>query len=216
MFTGIIEHVGAVRGVRTTGDGARLTVDLGPLAEGLRGGDSVAVSGACLTAAALRGAEADFDVVTETLERTTLGALRAGARVNLERPLALGDRLHGHLVQGHVDGVATVRRVRTAGEWLVELDAPQALTQAMVPKGSVALDGVSLTVVDAGATAFSVALIPTTRAATTLGGLAAGDRANVETDLIGKYVRRYLSAGGQPTASAGGLTLDRLREAGFA
>lgn len=219
MFTGIIRHVGVVRAVRPGQAGARVTIDVGPLADGLDRGDSVAVSGACLTAAACRGGEAEFDVVPETLARTTLGALRPGAKVNLERALALGSPVDGHLVQGHVDGVAVVRRVRTGPEHVVELEAPGELIAGMVPKGSVAVDGVSLTLVAAAGGWFSVALIPITLAETTLGDLAVGQQVNIETDLIGKYVLAYLRemAGGEAAAAGGaGVTLRKLREAGFA
>ena len=219
MFTGIIRHVGAVRDMRKTGQAARLTIDLGPLAEGLACGDSVSVSGACLTLAGLSGSAAEFDVAAETLDRTTLGGLRAGSKVNLELPLQLGGRLHGHLVQGHIDGVAEVRAVRGSaelaeargGQVVVEFAAPARLTDQMVPKGSAAIDGVSLTLVDVADGRFSVALIPTTLAETTFAKLAPGERVNVETDLIGKYVRKAVERD-----SAGGLTLRKLREAGFA
>jgi len=193
----------------------RLVIDLGPLADELADGDSVAVAGVCLTVAGRSGRDVAFDVVAETLARSTLNRLRAGAKVNLERALALGDRLDGHLVQGHVDGVAEVRSVDTAGgQWQVEFSADRNLTDAMVPKGSVAIDGVSLTLVSVADGRFSVALIPTTLAETTLRSLVAGDRVNVEIDVIGKYVRRYLAQiAGSPS---GGLTLEKLREAGFA
>lgn len=214
MFTGIIRHVGAVRDVRPAGDGLRLTIDLGPLAEGLGEGDSVAVSGACLTVCGQSGAEASFDVVAETVSRTTLSDLRAGAKVNLERSLAVGATLDGHFVQGHVDGVATVRSIdRGANAWRTEFAAPQDVTDTLVAKGSVAVDGVSLTVADVGKDTFSVALIPTTLTETTLADLAVGNRVNVETDVIGKYVRRCIE---QIAGSGGGLTMDKLREAGFA
>ena len=128
MFTGIVRHVGAVRSVGAAAGGSRLTVDAGPLAEGLQLGDSVAVDGACLTVAALAGAAACFDVIAETLSRTTLGDLRAGSRVNLERACRLNDALDGHLVQGHVDGVAAIRRTdRSGGRWALELAAPADL-----------------------------------------------------------------------------------------
>jgi len=211
MFTGIIRHVGQVRRVAPAPGGKRLRIDLGPLAEGLRPGDSVAVSGACLTAAAVDGAEADFDVIAETLSRTTLGALRPGSKVNLERPLRPADALEGHIVQGHVDGVAEVKAVRRGGEWVVEFRAAE-LADQLVPKGSVALDGVSLTVVDARADGFSVALIPATLAGTTLADLRAGSKVNVEVDVIGKYVRKCL----ERLAGGGALTLEKLREEGFA
>jgi riboflavin synthase len=222
MFTGIIRHVGTVRAGRPGPGASRLTVDVGPLADGLALGDSVGVSGACLTACEIDAAAVAFDVVAETLSRSTLGQVRSGDRVNLERPLRLSDRLDGHLVQGHVDGVAEVRRIeRAAAQWTVEFAAATALTTEMVEKGSVALDGVSLTLTHVGEGTFGVVLVPTTWSATTLGELAVGSRVNVETDLIGKYVRRCLeqaagrSAPGAPDAQ-GGLTLEKLRRAGFA
>ncbi len=210
MFTGIIRHVGAVRFSSATADGARLTIAVGPLAEGLAPGDSVAVDGACLTAAAIDASDVSFDVVAETLSKTTLGSLKVAARVNLERALGVSAALDGHLVLGHVDGVATVK---TTGpdEWTFA--AARELAEQLVPKGSVAVAGVSLTVVDAGAESFSVAMIPTTLTETTLGQLRAGQAVNVETDVIGKYVLRYLRNLGAP--SGGRLTLDKLREAGF-
>jgi riboflavin synthase len=212
MFTGIIRHVGEVRAAARQGSARRLRIDVGPLSEGLSAGDSLAVSGACLTVVDVRGCEASFDVVGETLSRTTLGGLSPGDKVNLEPPLAPADGLHGHLVQGHVDGVVEVASVRQGGgEWVVEF-ASAELSAEMVPKGSVAVDGVSLTLTAAGGGRFSVALVPTTLAGTTLVGLRAGDKVNVETDLIGKYVRRHL----EQLAGGGGLTLEKLRQAGFA
>ncbi len=224
MFTGIVQHVGRVRGMRRVADGRRVTVEVGPLADGLTLGDSVAVDGACLTACGIDGAAVEFDVAAETVVRTTLGEAGAGTRVNLERALRLGDGLDGHLVQGHVDGVAEIRRVdRRADQWTVEFAAERALTEEMVVKGSVAVAGVSLTLSAVGEGTFAVALIPTTLAETTLADAETGRRVNIETDVIGKYVRRYLagmvggdrshgSAGGGP----GGLTLEKLRDAGFA
>ena len=212
MFTGIIRHVGRLGAVSTTPAGRKFTVDVGPIAERLAPGDSVAVNGACLTAAEVRGGEADFDVIAETLRRTTLGELRSGARVNLEPALCPADGLDGHIVQGHVDGVASVAAVRTAGgEQLWEFAAPE-LTGEMVAKGSVAVDGVSLTLAEVGEDRFRVALVPTTLAETTLGDLGPGDKVNVECDLIGKYVRRYL----EQLSGAGGLSMDALRRSGFA
>jgi riboflavin synthase len=213
MFTGIVQHVGQVRSARAAGAGQRLTVDLGPLAEGLRVGDSVSVAGVCLTAAAVDGQDAEFDVVPATAERSTLGLLRAGWKVNLERSLRPDRGLEGHIVQGHVDGTATVRRLQRGVDWVVEFTCPAELTDAMVPRGSVAVDGVSLTVKAARGGEFSVALIPTTLQATTLGALAVGDMVNVETDILAKYVAKLLGRGAAP---AQGLTLDKLREHGFA
>ena len=213
MFTGIIRHVGRVLSIQNTAAGKRLAIELGPLAAGLALGESVAVSGACLTACAIAGSSAEFDVITETLARSTLGGLGVGARVNLERSLQLGQGLDGHLVQGHVDGMATLRRVRTGEQCLLEFDAPRDLLDLMVPKGSVAVDGVSLTLVAVTPAGFSVAIIPTTLRETTLGELQPRSRANIETDILGKYVRKYLQG---LTGSTGGLTLQKLQDEGFA
>ncbi len=214
MFTGIIAHVGLVRSLSPSSGGKRLTIDLGPLAAGLAAGESVAVNGACLTAAAPpRGSEAAFDVVAETLSCTNLRALATGGRVNLERALRLGAGLDGHLVQGHVDGLAVVRKIRQGGQWLIEFESPELAAQ-MVAKGSVAIDGISLTLTEVTRSAFSVAVIPTTLAATTLGERKVGDAVNIETDILGKYVRKALGLDGKNTSS--NLTLDKLKEAGFA
>lgn len=210
MFTGIIEHVGELKASRRMPEGHRLTVDVGPLAERLEPGQSVAVSGPCLTVARIAGREAAFDVVAETLARTTLGRLAPGAKLNLETALRLGDGLDGHLVQGHVDGLVEVARVVRGGPWRVEFAAGAELLAAMAPKGSVAVDGVSLTVADLSEDRFAVALVPTTLARTTLGDLAEGDAVNVEADLIGKYVRRCLQA-----APPAGLTRQKLKDAGY-
>jgi riboflavin synthase len=211
MFTGIIQHVGQVRVVRPGGGALELAIDLGPLAEALAVGASVAVDGACLTAAAIDEAVARFDVGAETLAVTTLKSLRAGDRVNLERALRVGDGLDGHWVQGHVDGTAAVAAVRQAPQWVIEFAAEKSLTDAMVPKGSIAIDGVSLTLVDVADGRFSVALIPATLEATTLGQCRSGQKVNIETDILGKYVRRALGEAG----GGGGLTLEKLRQAGF-
>ena len=194
-------------------------MDIGSLAEGLSLGDSVAVNGACLTVAELNGRRGEFDVVAETLQRTTLGLLRTGRKVNLEKSMTLDQTVGGHLVQGHVDGVAEVRSIDKSAsgssrQWLLELSAPTEITDLMVAKGSVALDGVSLTLVDVCDDLFSVALIPTTLAETNLGELAVGSKVNVEADVIGKYVRRYLHQ--MATKPAATLTLEKLKEAGFA
>ncbi len=188
-------------------------IDLGPLCEDLGAGDSVAVSGACLTVTEICPPQVSFGVVPETLTKTTLGSLDAGARVNLERSLKLSDTLDGHWVQGHVDGVAEVREIRTGGGHIVTLTAEGELICQMVPKGSVCLDGVSLTVADLSASSFSVALIPATLEQTTLGSWKVASKVNVETDVIGKYVRRHLQ---QLRLPPGDLTMEKLRDAGFA
>ena len=210
MFTGIVRHVGSVQSVRPAAGGKRLGIDIGPLVDGLGHGDSVAVSGGCLTAAALAGTVAEFDVMAQTLETTTLGALRPGAKVNLEPALTLNGRLDGHLVQGHVDGAADVADIRRGDRWDISFRGADILG-GLIAKGSVAVDGVSLTVADLTADGFRVSLIPTTLAETTLADLAVSARVNIETDLIGKYVQRFL----QRLADGEGLTLAKLREAGF-
>ncbi len=213
MFTGIIQYVGRLERTTTTSAGRRLRVEVGPLAPRATHGASIAVNGACQTVAAADGTAVEFDAVAETLRRTTLGSLTAGAAVNLEAALRIGDGLDGHLVQGHVDGVARLERIdRAGGGHVMHFTAEPILTEAMVAKGSVAIDGVSLTLVDVAAGRFSVALIPTTLAETTLGSLGAGDAVNVETDILGKYVRRMLAGREQ---GAGGVSLDQLRKAGF-
>jgi riboflavin synthase len=215
MFTGIIRHVGSVLAVRETAGGRRLRIDLGPLVDGLVEGDSVAVDGLCLTATDIAPPAAEFDVIRESLSRSTLGGLRVGGEVNLERALRADGRLDGHIVQGHVDGVATVDRVDRGGEqWVIAFRGERPLVDQMVPKGSIAISGVSLTLVHARDNAFSVAVIPTTLKETTLADLAPGDRVNIEADILGKYVRRYLETLGG--GSSGGLTLEKLRDAGFA
>jgi len=212
MFTGLVETIGTVRAARSTAFGRRIEIDLGPLVEGARAGDSINVSGCCQTVAELRGSVATFEAVPETLRLTTLGDLKPGDRVNLERSLAVGDRLGGHFVTGHVDGTARLAECREqGGERLWAFSAESALLGQMVPKGSVAVDGVSLTLVEAGSATFSVALIPTTLDQTTLGALRAGDRVNVEADVLGKYVLKYLAG----AAGAGGITQEKLRAAGF-
>ena len=215
MFTGIIQQVGSVTAVAATAAGKRLTINLGPLAEGLSIGDSVAVDGACLTAASLSGALAGFDIIAETLARTTLGLRAPGDPVNLERALRVGGALDGHMVQGHIDGVAVVERIeRAAGQWVIHFSGERALTDDMVAKGSIAVDGVSLTLVEVADGRFSVALIPTTLERTTLGRRHVGDGVNIETDILGKYVRRML-AQADLSSSRPPLTLERLRQAGF-
>lgn len=222
MFAGIIEHVGHVVRVAAApqpsaagGTAHRLTLALGPLAEGLPTGASVAVNGACLTLAVLRGTDGEFDVVPETWERTTLRTLRPGDPVNLERSLRLGDRIDGHFVQGHIDGTATVEAVdRAGGEWRLRLRTDPALAPYLVAKGSVGVDGVSLTIVDAAEGRFSVALIPTTLERTVLGRRRPGELVNIETDILARLIVQRLEqllAGGQ----ARGLTLERLAAAGF-
>ncbi len=213
MFTGIVERMAAVAGVRSVAGGRRLRVDVGEIAGSCELGASVCISGVCLTVAARNPPSLEFDVITETLDRSTLGALAVGSKVNIERSLRVGDRLDGHFVQGHVDGTAEVARVEASPKAsVIRFHTPQPLRSYIVPKGSIAIDGVSLTIADVGDGSFSVALIPTTLERTTLGGLRAGDRVNLESDIVARTVVHQLSS----LAEGGGLTLDALQKAGFA
>ena len=217
MFTGIVEGTGVVRAVEPAGEKTVLRVDLGAVAGGSKAGDSIALAGTCLTLAAdPAGAVGAFEAVRETLSRTTLGGLRPGDRVNLERALRVGDRLGGHFVQGHVDGVGTVRSLGgPEGAVLLAVAAPPEVRPYLVFKGSVAIDGVSLTVASVEGDAFAVALVPHTLGVTTLGALREGDRVNLEADLLGKWVRRLLGEAGALPPSRG-LTREALEEEGFA
>ncbi len=222
MFAGIIERVCDVDRVRPGTDAVRLDIRLGPLADELPLGASVAINGVCLTLAELRGSIGGFDVVPETWRLTTLADLHRGDRVNAERSLRLGDRIDGHFVQGHVDGVGTVRSVRhTGGEYVLTVRAPQALMPYITRKGSIALDGTSLTVVAVAQEDFSVALIPTTLARTVLADRRPEDRVNIETDILARMIVQRLDTlvgvdGAAGVAARGsGLTLERLRESGF-
>lgn len=226
MFTGIIQHIGRVTAVsanaRRTVSGAlahRLEVDLGPLADGLRHGASVAVNGACLTAASQSGTITGFDVVPETWSRTTLHRLRPGEAVNLERSARLGDPIDGHLVQGHVEAIGTVIEVdRTGGQWCLWTRVPAPLLATIVEKGSVALDGTSLTVVAVGAERFSVALVPTTLDGTVLGQRKPGDMLNVESDILARLVARRMAwlTGQAPSGeTGGGVSWEALRAGGY-
>ena len=192
MFTGLVESLGDVKEVRPDGDGRDLVIAAAMAAE-LAIGESVAVNGACLTVVARDGDTFRFQAGPETLRRTNLGELRPGDRVNLERSLRLSDRLGGHLVQGHVDGLGSIASRERQGEWeTIGFACPSALARQMVSKGSIAVDGVSLTLVDVAADRFSVALIPHTLAVTTLGFKPIGASVNLETDLIAKYVGKLL------------------------
>lgn len=195
MFTGIVKGLGRIV-ERRDGNAHRLSIDAGNLpTAGWRVGDSVAVSGVCLTVVALAGSRFDADLSPETLARTTLGKLANGARVNLEPALAASDPLGGHFVTGHVDGIAHVLEVHEAGGALhASIEAPAELVCFIARKGSVALDGVSLTVGAIEGTRFAVDLVPHTRAATTLGRLSAGQPLNLEIDLVARYLDRLLAA----------------------
>ena len=196
MFTGLVERMGEVRQIEPDGAGGRILVLVAPgFAAELALGESVAVNGACLTVIARDADSIQFQAGPETLRRTNLGKLTPSDRVNLERALRLSDRLGGHLVQGHIDGVGHIIERQSQGDWeTVWFACPPELAKQMVSKGSVAVDGVSLTLVDVAAARFSVALIPHTLTNTTLGFKQPGATVNLETDLIAKYVSKYLEA----------------------
>ncbi|MGA5564107.1 riboflavin synthase [Streptomyces platensis] len=206
MFTGIVEELGAVVAVENLGDASRFRLRGPVVTEDAKHGDSIAVNGVCLTVVDTADGEFTADVMAETLNRSSLGALTAGSRVNLERPMALGGRLGGHLVQGHVDGTGTILE-RTPGEhWeIVKIALPAALSRYVVEKGSITVDGVSLTVVDAADDYFTISLIPTTLALTTLGIKKTGDPVNLEVDVLAKYVERLLGRGAGAGADLGDL-----------
>lgn len=217
MFTGIIERVCKIAGIRPGPAAVRLEIALGDLLDGLPHGASVAVNGVCLTLAERRGEVGGFDAVPETWRSTALAALQIGDRVNVERALRVGDRLDGHFVQGHVDGVGRIERVqREAGECKVWIAAPDGLLPYIVRKGSIAIDGTSLTIVDLERPRFSVALIPTTLEKTILPQRRPGDAVNLETDILARMIVDRLDAYARQGGTAGGgMTLDRLRESGF-
>jgi len=206
MFTGLIEEVGEVVAIRPSGDGARITVRSPLVVEDVEHGASIAVSGVCLTVVGWGGDWFDADVMRETLDVTTIGAREPGDRVNVERALRADARLGGHIVQGHVDGVATLLG-RTPGERSdeVRFALPPELSRYVVEKGSICVDGVSLTVAATDGNTFTVALIPTTLADTTLGIRVAGDTVNIEVDVVAKYVERLTVAYRHVAGEAAGI-----------
>ncbi|WP_327357542.1 riboflavin synthase [Streptomyces sp. NBC_01304] len=195
MFTGIVEELGEVTAVEQLGDSCRFRLRGKVVTEAAAHGDSIAVNGVCLTVVEYGDDWFTADVMEETLKRSSLGALEAGSRVNLERPTALGARLGGHIVQGHVDGTGTIIDRTPSENWeIVKVSLPAELSRYVVEKGSITVDGVSLTVVEAAADYFTISLIPTTLALTTLGIKQSGDPVNLEVDIIAKYVERLLGA----------------------
>jgi len=195
MFTGIVEELGTVAAVEDQGDAIRLSIHAQHVLTDVGLGDSIAVNGCCLTVAEHDGDTWTADVMQETLDKTSLAGVRPGDRVNLERAVTPTTRLGGHIVQGHVDGVGVVRRRTPSEHWeVVEVEMPPELGRYLVDKGSVTVDGVSLTVVEAGADAFTVSLIPETLARTTLGSRQPGDRVNLEVDVLAKHVEKLLQS----------------------
>jgi riboflavin synthase len=220
MFTGIIESVGSVAAVQSAGAGKRMTVHTDLDLSRTRIGDSIAVNGACLTAVALEKNRFAVDISPESLKRTTLGQLTIGQEVNLERALRLSDRIDGHLVSGHIDGIGHISSRNTDGNAIViGFSVPSSLSRYMIEKGSVAIDGISLTVNSVAKEAFSVSIIPHTAEMTTLKSKSAGDAVNIETDMIGKYVAKFMIGVnmGDPEHADGpsGIDMEFLAKTGF-
>jgi len=212
MFTGIIEEMGSVKGLRREAGAARLAVSASLVLEGTAIGDSICVNGVCLTVVEMEGAAFSADVANETLKVTNLGELRAGQKVNLERALRLSARIGGHLVTGHVDAVGRIREKKQEGNsWCIFIETPESALRYIIKKGSVAVDGISLTVAEVEKTGFSIAMIPHTAKLTTLGYKSTGDSVNLETDIIGKYVEKLLAG-----RVEGDVSLELLRKSGFA
>ena len=212
MFTGIVEEMGSVKALRRDAGAARLTISASTALGNTALGDSICVNGVCLTVVDMNMSEFSADVAVETLKVTNLGDLKIGAKVNLERALQLSARLGGHFVSGHVDAVGRIREKRNEGNgWRIFVDAPETVLRYVIKKGSIAIDGVSLTVADVDKTGFSLAMIPHTAKLTTLGSKSAGDSVNLEADIIGKYVERLLSG-----KTEGGVSMELLRKTGFA
>jgi len=214
MFTGIVEHVGQIDSLAASGSGGRLRVAAGPLAESLALAGSIAVNGCCLTVVELSNGVFAADLSSETLQRTAFGQMKIGARVNLERPLTAGKEFGGHFVQGHVDGVGRVARLeRDGANWWLGVHVPAGLERYIAMKGSIAIDGISLTVAHAQDSLIEAAIIPFTYANTNLQALSAGDAVNLEVDILAKYVEKLI--GSRQTVAASLLSVPRLVEEGF-
>lgn len=215
MFTGIVEELGFVKSLSVEGDAAKLRVTAQRVLTDVRLGDSIAVNGVCLTVVSFSPREFTADVMPETLRKSNLIRLKPGDPVNLERALALGGRLGGHLVSGHVDGTGRITESRLEGNAVIyRFSAPPDVIRFVIPKGSVAVDGISLTVADTGTDWFSVSVIPHTASVTTLGSKSVGDMVNLENDMIGKYVERLLATQREAKEKED-ISMDFLKANGF-
>ncbi len=220
MFTGIIEGLGTITAIRPAGAGRRMTLESDFTLDHTRIGDSIAVNGVCLTAVTVSGRRFEVDLSPESLATTTFSEARIGDRINLERALRLSDRLDGHLVSGHVDAVGAIQSRETLGNAiLITITAPALVTRYLIRKGSVAVDGVSLTINTCDQQSFQVSVIPLTAKLTTVGFKGVGARVNIETDLIGKYVERFTAPAAddaaEDRAAAGGVDMHLLNKTGF-
>ena len=213
MFTGIIEGVGRVKSSSARAGGLLVRIDLGGLCDGLKAGDSIAVNGVCLTAAKIERTSVEFDISAETVTKSSLGSIKAGEVVNIERAMSADGRFGGHIVQGHVDGVARVKSIDRKGDFFdIRFAADSSLLDCMVLKGSVAVDGISLTVAELSDRSFGVTVIPTTWESTTFSGAKVGDVVNVETDVFVKVIRSQLE---KILPTSEGLSAEKLKELGF-
>lgn len=211
MFTGLVEEKGIVVSIKPNGKSIRLMVKAPGMASNVIAGESIAINGVCLTAVSINPPTIEFDAIRETIERTTLGRLKPGGSVNLERALRLGDRLDGHMVQGHVDGIGIIREIRRSGDDTVfRISAEPDVMTYVVRKGSITVDGISLTIADTADDWFSIAIIPHTLKNTTLNEKNTGSAVNLETDIIGRYVYKYMGK----TSSDDSL-MQKLAEGGF-
>jgi riboflavin synthase len=193
MFTGIIEGLGTISEIRPSGRGKHLLIDADFPLDQTKIGDSVAISGVCVTVIIIAGKRFEVEISPETIAKTTFGTAKIGDRVNLERALRLSDRIDGHLVSGHVDGIGTIKdKKRTGNAIIVVIDVPEFLSRYMITKGSVAVDGISLTINNRSRDCFDVSIIPHTAKLTTIGFKKAGDHVNIETDMIGKYIENFI------------------------
>ena len=214
MFTGIIEGLGTITELRQSGQGKRLALEADFLLSNTKIGDSISVSGACLTVVAIEGKCIKVDVSPETLAMTTFGRSKIGDRVNLERALRLSDRIDGHLVSGHIDGMGTIKHKKNTGNAIIiTIGVPESLSRYMIKKGSVAVDGISLTINNLGLDGFDVSIIPHTAKLTTIGFNKVGDLVNIETDMIGKYVERFVTNNDKETEKS--VDMEFLAKTGF-
>ncbi|MCG8619835.1 MAG: riboflavin synthase [Desulfobacterales bacterium] len=220
MFTGIIESFGTIKRIESSGEGKVLTIGCDLDLTQSKIGDSIAVNGACLTAVRLGANEFTVDMAPETVSRTTFSTMGPGTRVNVERALKLSDRIDGHLVSGHIDGTGTISAIRKKSNAIIyDVTVPENLASDMIEKGSVAIEGISLTINQCWDTGFQVSIIPHTAKITTIGLKQVGDAVNIETDMLGKYVRKILTTGGQsansPQAAKADISLSLLAKNGF-
>ncbi len=221
MFTGIIEGLGTIKKIKSSGQSSRITIDTGFSLESTKIGDSIAVNGTCLTAVEINQNQFDADVAPETLDKTVIGDLHPGDRVNLERALRLSDRLDGHLVSGHVDGTGLIEEKQPlANAIIIKIKLPEDLARYTIQKGSIAIDGISLTINECGDGFIKLSIVPHTAKLTTIGFKKPGDRVNIETDVIGKYIEQFVSRGRnangtKDSQNGSSVTMDLLAKKGF-